>query len=82
MDRAKKKLASALDGLKNSHKFGLELDEKITADDIRLTKVDAPLFLNSFFHHSNVLVPFTISGCILCSISLKFLKNSKVNSKK
>lgn len=39
MDRAKKRLASALDGFRNHHKLEMELEEKITAEDVCLTGV-------------------------------------------
>lgn len=39
MDRAKKRLASAFDGFKSQHKSEMELEEKITAEDLRLTEV-------------------------------------------
>ncbi|KAL3997357.1 LLGL2 family protein [Acanthocheilonema viteae] len=39
MDRAKKRLASALDGFRNQHKSEMELEEKITAEDVCLTEI-------------------------------------------
>uniref|UniRef100_A0A158Q8C1 WD_REPEATS_REGION domain-containing protein n=1 Tax=Elaeophora elaphi TaxID=1147741 RepID=A0A158Q8C1_9BILA len=39
MDRAKKRLASALDGFRNQHKVEMELEEKITADNVCLTEI-------------------------------------------
>uniref|UniRef100_A0A1I7V5R1 WD_REPEATS_REGION domain-containing protein n=1 Tax=Loa loa TaxID=7209 RepID=A0A1I7V5R1_LOALO len=39
MDRAKKRLASALDGFRNQHKSEMELEEKITAEDVCLTGI-------------------------------------------
>uniref|UniRef100_A0A915PQS7 Lethal giant larvae homologue 2 domain-containing protein n=1 Tax=Setaria digitata TaxID=48799 RepID=A0A915PQS7_9BILA len=39
MDRAKKRLASALDGLRNQHKSEMDLDERITAEDACLTRI-------------------------------------------
>uniref|UniRef100_A0A1I8EI81 LLGL domain-containing protein n=1 Tax=Wuchereria bancrofti TaxID=6293 RepID=A0A1I8EI81_WUCBA len=39
MDRAKKRLASALDGFKSQHKSEMELEEKITAEDVCLTGI-------------------------------------------
>ncbi|VDM91356.1 unnamed protein product [Litomosoides sigmodontis] len=39
MDRAKKCLASALDGFRNHHKLEMELEEKITAEDVCLTGI-------------------------------------------
>uniref|UniRef100_A0A7I4KK62 LLGL domain-containing protein n=1 Tax=Brugia malayi TaxID=6279 RepID=A0A7I4KK62_BRUMA len=39
MDRAKKRLASALDGFRSQHKSEMELEEKITAEDVCLTGI-------------------------------------------
>ncbi|VDK77494.1 unnamed protein product [Onchocerca ochengi] len=39
MDRAKKRLVSALDGFRNQHKSEMELDEKITAENVCLTGI-------------------------------------------
>ncbi|KAM3721725.1 Syntaxin-binding protein [Dirofilaria immitis] len=39
MDRAKRRLVSALDGFRNQHKSEMDLDEKITAENVCLTGI-------------------------------------------
>ncbi|VDM96940.1 unnamed protein product [Thelazia callipaeda] len=39
MDRAKKRLVSALDGFRNQHKAEIELDEKVTTTDVCLKRI-------------------------------------------
>lgn len=51
MDRAKKKIASAIDGLRNLHKpeFEYEFKEKITAEHLRLSMVSFSFVFFKFF---------------------------------
>lgn len=60
MDRAKKRLVSALDGFRNQHKSEIEMDEKINSEDVCLTRVSNKF---SYLCHSR-----TLSKLVLCQI--------------
>lgn len=64
MDRAKKRLASALDGFRNFHKSEMGLDEKITADDVCLTGV-SDFYQQIFTYFFQVFIVDRVSNYFL-----------------